>query len=721
MALRAALVAALFVSLCQAQTYRPGQVQIPIAGPLRSTSPSQVEGRKMVSVLDLDGAFVKSITIGGLVTLQLTNNTEAMVQLSGSGGGGGTEDGVLTTAVYDSSTKMIALTTTKPESFTLNLSALANSSEIAATIADWAEAGDVSIIPVEKLAGGGVDGQVLTRTASGQAWEDAADAGTDDQTAAEVPVTASGFSGNLGATDTDVQTALETIDGFTVGGGAADGVVQAGTYASGSIVLDRTIGADVTITGIPQPGTDDQTATEVSTSTTNFGNNLGTGDTTVQAALDTLDDLTISGGGGTPLAVTTADIASITFTEGLTAEIDPAAINTAVDTGIAVPANTKTILVNYGASTDAATAGRDLLWFPMPIEEWERLDGVDVGDTPTQGNARFTRIWRDADITAVGAVMARQVWLGKGNNGNIFVWSDNTAWDIYPFRARFEIHEPLTVVTDVTGGGGGGGGTADGVVTAGTVADTTLTLTRSVGADVTITDLPTLDIAGLPNQSSTQLADNDVMAVENVSESNVQRHLTFGSLGDFLADGITITASAGVLSAVAGGGGLSTVATSDPISGDGSASDPVALSGEVPDGNIPAGIARDSELPTTEQLVPAGGVPGDTLKRVGTTGTEFSTPVGDGVVESGEVTGTTLTLRRTQSLADVTITGLPQAGEATNDGVVNTLAVAAQELTATRSEGLDPLRVTLPFEIILPDSTTGHLPLFAEADLERVS
>ena len=105
MALRAALVAALFVSLCQAQTYRPGQVQIPIAGPLRSTSPSQVEGRKMVSVLDLDGAFVKSITIGGLVTLQLTNNTEAMVQLSGSGGGGGTEDGVLTTAVYDSSTR----------------------------------------------------------------------------------------------------------------------------------------------------------------------------------------------------------------------------------------------------------------------------------------------------------------------------------------------------------------------------------------------------------------------------------------------------------------------------------------------------------------------------------------------------------------------------------------------------------------------------------------
>ena len=43
--------------------------------------------------------------------------------------------------------------------------------------------------------------------------------GTDDQTAAEVPVTATGFSGNLSGTDTDVQTALATIDGFTLGGG----------------------------------------------------------------------------------------------------------------------------------------------------------------------------------------------------------------------------------------------------------------------------------------------------------------------------------------------------------------------------------------------------------------------------------------------------------------------------------------------------------------------
>ena len=43
--------------------------------------------------------------------------------------------------------------------------------------------------------------------------------GTDDQTAAEVPVTATGFTGNLSSTDTNVQTALATIDAFTLGGG----------------------------------------------------------------------------------------------------------------------------------------------------------------------------------------------------------------------------------------------------------------------------------------------------------------------------------------------------------------------------------------------------------------------------------------------------------------------------------------------------------------------
>ena len=42
---------------------------------------------------------------------------------------------------------------------------------------------------------------------------------TDDQNAGEVPVTATSFSGNLANTDINVQTALNTIDALTLGGG----------------------------------------------------------------------------------------------------------------------------------------------------------------------------------------------------------------------------------------------------------------------------------------------------------------------------------------------------------------------------------------------------------------------------------------------------------------------------------------------------------------------
>ena len=296
MALRAALVAALFVSLCQAQTYRPGQVQIPIAGPLRSTSPSTAAGRKMVSVLDLDGRVVMWAEVSGTtltITRQDTDNTSSTITFNAVGGTG--TDGVLNSAAYDTSTKVITLgisSSTIP--FELDLSGLQNETEVLALIADWAEASDsTTLIPVAKLASSGSDGQVLTRTGSGQAWEDApsgadgvvdggsvagtsltltrtlgADViisglpsggggGTDDQTAVEVDVTTTNFDGNLAAADNDVQAALETIDDLTIGG--------------------------------------DQTAAEVTVSVTNFAGNLDSADNNVQAALDAIDNLTIGG------------------------------------------------------------------------------------------------------------------------------------------------------------------------------------------------------------------------------------------------------------------------------------------------------------------------------------------------------------------------------------------------------------------------------------------
>ena len=101
------------------------------------------------------------------------------------------------------------------------------------------------------------------------------------------------------------------------------------------------------------------------------------------------------GGGGGAVVKTSTEVTKITFAEGVVGSIPITAdnLNIAVDTGLAVPAGTKTFHVNYGATGTTATSGIDLPWYTVPIEEWDRLDPVDVGDAPTQGNARFTRGW----------------------------------------------------------------------------------------------------------------------------------------------------------------------------------------------------------------------------------------------------------------------------------------------------------------------------------------
>ena len=66
-----------------------------------------------------------------------------------------------------------------------------------------------------------------------------------------------------------------------------------------------------------------------------------------------------------------------------------------------------------------------------------------------------------------------------------------------------------------------------------------------------------LDIAGLPNLPSFEISDTDVLVTEDVSETNAKKHFTFGELADRLADGVTITADAGTLTSVGGGGNAS--------------------------------------------------------------------------------------------------------------------------------------------------------------------
>ena len=110
----------------------------------------------------------------------------------------------------------------------------------------------------------GVDqaaGRILEADGAGDVrWADqSAGGGGDDQVAAEVPV--GGFTGNLSGTDTDVQTALDTIDGFTLAGGGGGGAeVDAVdvTYAQATRVLSVSVQQDnnadfVDSTTLPTP------------------------------------------------------------------------------------------------------------------------------------------------------------------------------------------------------------------------------------------------------------------------------------------------------------------------------------------------------------------------------------------------------------------------------------------------------------------------------------
>ena len=82
-----------------------------------------------------------------------------------------------------------------------------------------------------------------------------------------------------------------------------DGVVTSGVIDALGDTLTLTVDTagvesvvDIAIPAILR--TDDQTATEVTTDTSNFGGNLSSLDDTVQDALDTIDNFTLGGGGG---------------------------------------------------------------------------------------------------------------------------------------------------------------------------------------------------------------------------------------------------------------------------------------------------------------------------------------------------------------------------------------------------------------------------------------
>ena len=197
----------------------------------------------------LIGPFLKSISMTGsvLTVVYQDSGNDQQTLTYDAAAAAGTADGVLTGATLDASTQTITLTTSAASgnSLEVDLSDFTNATEATALIAAWARAGNSALIPDSKIP------PTIARDS-------------------ELP---------SDLTDLDDTPSTITADECLQGNSAGDAFVFGACGSGGG-------------------GTDDQTASEVSVSTTDFGTNLSSSDTTVQAALDTIDDLSLGGGGG---------------------------------------------------------------------------------------------------------------------------------------------------------------------------------------------------------------------------------------------------------------------------------------------------------------------------------------------------------------------------------------------------------------------------------------
>ena len=231
-----------------------------------------------------------------------------------------------------------------------------------------------------------------------------------DETETTVTLTASGG----GATITS-----GTAD--PTGGSAGDAYLQVDASDVVQSIWLNVMGTWTEYT-IPTAGTstDDQTAAEVDTDTTNFGGHLSGTDTTVQAALDTLDDITAGGditavgttapltGGGTAGDVTVAIRAATPTLSGSMsaadkAKLDGVAANATANDGDVTSVTVSAPLVGGGNEGDLTVALPDATTTAsgaMSSTDKTKLDGVAAGATANTGD--ITEVGTTAPITGGG-------------------------------------------------------------------------------------------------------------------------------------------------------------------------------------------------------------------------------------------------------------------------------------------------------------------------------
>ena len=149
-------------------------------------------------------------------------------------------------------------------------------------------------------------------------------------------------------------------------------------------------------------GTDDQTASEVDTDTANFGTNLSSSDTTVQAALETLDDLSVGSGTGLTLEQMNR-LNAVPGLEAKTADLSIETIGTTwtavaavADGGFATHANGNTLstaqaaALTFSASRNASSADAARFFTILRVPDTEDVRNFRVVQTGSLGTFYIT-------------------------------------------------------------------------------------------------------------------------------------------------------------------------------------------------------------------------------------------------------------------------------------------------------------------------------------------
>ena len=395
-----------------------------------------------IKVSAILGAYVKSITpSGSTLTVVFQNADSEQDTFDFTAGGGGASDGVLTGATFDASTQTLTLQLSVGSDITVDLSDLTTLDEVNTRITS-ATADFITLDAVSDWAEEG---------------------NTDD------------------------------IPGSKLGQAPKDGVVSGATVADHVLTLQRTESLDSIPVDLPfevrRPNSDGSLPT------------------------CTLDEV------GTLLAIDHQNIRVASRVVGT-------ATTLVVDYENYAAAGFRGVVNNLGQVSNPQNGD---IAFQTTVRHFWRYDSScacwgSQNSTPTNWRGAYSNETQaDNHVTAVGDLVW---WTGRPTIARVSTYTqpgDDTfvcGWapsqEIQELIARPELPAPSTSnagqFARVNAAGDsyetapvmGGGGTTDGVVTGGSVSGDTLTLVRSIGADVTITGIPD-DVIGIPSDDVTQI------------------------------------------------------------------------------------------------------------------------------------------------------------------------------------------------------------------------